>query len=55
MTEFLDGKYSVGQRVMDADDFCGTVQYIGPVASAKKAADIWLGENLNMYNFDCLL
>ena len=43
MTEFLDGKYSIGQRILDADEYRGTIQYIGPVASAKKASDIWLG------------
>mgnify|MGYP003385727413 FL=1 len=49
MTEFLDGQYSIGQRILDADEFRGTIRYIGPVASAKKASDIWLGIKNGMY------
>ena len=43
MTEFLEGHYVVGQRVVDDDNYCGTIRYIGPVASAKKVTDVWLG------------
>lgn len=40
----LDGRsFHVGQRVCDAEGCRGTVRYIGPVASAKKVSDIWLG------------
>ena len=55
MASFLDGKYFIGQRVLDAEDYRGTIQYIGPVASAKKATDIWLGKTLTLTGIHILL
>lgn len=34
---------TIYSRIQDLEDFRGTVRYIGPVAAAKSAADIWLG------------
>ncbi|GMI23545.1 hypothetical protein TeGR_g12704, partial [Tetraparma gracilis] len=33
----------LGMRVLDSDGFLGTVRYVGPVASAKKQSDEYLG------------
>jgi tubulin-specific chaperone E len=39
-----DSDLVVGEtRIRDVDGFCGTVVYIGPVASAKKAEEIYVG------------
>lgn len=35
--------FSIGCRVRDADDYKGTVLYIGPVAAAKNKTELWLG------------
>eukprot|EP01041_Mallomonas_annulata_P001141 gene1141-2208_t len=35
--------FQLFERIRDVDGFKGTIRYIGPVASAKNADDIWLG------------
>lgn len=36
-------EYICGQRIQDKEGFKGTIKYIGPVASSKKADTIWIG------------
>lgn len=39
----VEGEFPPGTRVVDADGFKATVVYVGPVATAKNADDVWLG------------
>ena len=43
----LQLNFSVGQRIIDTEGCKGTIRYIGPVAAAKSATDIWLGNSTN--------
>jgi len=40
----LKPEYIVGTRIIDADQFKGTVKYVGPVAASKNSEETWLGE-----------
>jgi len=42
-----DGKsadFEIGDRIVDAEGFCGTVRYVGPVATSKKQETIYAGK-----------